>query len=209
MKQRHTSRSLRRSAAIAAPILAAGLATAAVAPSAQAAPGPTKTYTASLSMGCKATSPIAVDLGTWTGSVSVDLPSSAASGDQLAPPPLKATINVPGSATSAMSLIGAKNILSGTAKAPYSVTGAVASPGNRSANLTVANTPIPITGGQPVTTTATGVGQAETASGSGNAVVQIQSPISIALVTDSPTSPNVAVTCTLPSPVTLATIPVS
>ncbi|WP_265446133.1 DUF6801 domain-containing protein [Flexivirga meconopsidis] len=206
VKKQISRRTLAKGAAWSVPVVA----TAVAAPAATASPGPVQTYSAPIQMACKATAPLALDLGTWDATISTQLPSSAAPGDQLNSPPISADVTVPGSATSAMSLVGAKNILSGTADSTYSVSGAVVNGGSRTASLTVQNTPIAVTGGQPVNTTASGVGQGETAGpGTGSATVQVTGPIEIALVTDSATSPNVAVTCTLAAPVTLASIPIN
>ncbi len=115
----------------------------------------TLTYTA------QATSPISLPQGTWTVTVSTDLPTCVKVGDPIPAPTLTVKVETSQDTMGGLDLLSIVSV-EGTGTSPYSIAGAVVDPGNRTTTLTIPSTDVP-TDGTVLTTTGTGTGAAETA----------------------------------------------
>ena len=195
----------RRLAGLAAAAAVVGLGVAGpAAPAAHASSSPSVSAgTVSLQYSCKLT-----DLGTvfndpWTAEVSADLPAEVAAGSSVPGPAVTAKVTTGADAADQLRALNVKTV-EGTSVAGYSVSGAVADPGARTADLTVPQVAVPETG--VITTTASGTGAAETAASTPGTVTVSVGDFTADLTTDSGFVAHVGCTLNEGQDATLGTI---
>ena len=194
-KSQVSRRTLAKGAAWSVPVIA----TAAAAPAASASVVPgsataTLNYTCSIAASDGGT-PLYTDLA-WTAVITATVPTSVAPGDAIPQPTITATVTTDAASGNNLRATNTKHI-SGTSNAPYEVAGSVVNPGTRAGNLTIPSTTVPAAGG--VTTTATGLGLAETAGSSTGDITVTVGGFTAVLNTDG-FIPTLYATCVLASP---------
>lgn len=120
--------------------------------------------------------------GVWTATVSAALPAKVAKNATIPVVKITAKVNTSTSAADTLRSLSVKNV-KGSSNASYTTSGAVVSPGSRTASLTVPTTSIPKTGA--LTTTATGTAKAEKAGKTAGSVVVKVGNFTADLTTDS------------------------
>ncbi|WP_446666152.1 DUF6801 domain-containing protein [Flexivirga sp. B27] len=129
----------------------------------------------------------------WTVDVETDYPTSVAAGAALHTTYLNADVTLGDDAAIQFRALGVGS-WSGSAKLSYAVSGAVTTPGDRSAELTVDTTTMPATG--PVTTTATGTAADETAAAEPGTATVAAGDLTADLTTDA--GVPIQIECSLP-----------
>ncbi|WP_446664687.1 DUF6801 domain-containing protein [Flexivirga sp. B27] len=199
-KTQISRRTVAKGAAWTVPVIA----TAAAAPAASASVVPGQSSAGPVQVACKLTSPVPLE-ATWTLTLTATTPTSVSPGDAIPAPSLTATVTTDDQSGDLLRQLGVTS-LDGTSTAPYTVSGAIVNPGDRSATLTVPPTDVDPEGTGGLTTTATGAGAGETAGGSAGSIVVTLKPFDISLTAHGGAfdGSNIAGTCTPPDGTVLA-----
>jgi hypothetical protein len=194
---------MKRSLGTLCAITSAGLITAtmAMAPAAEAATTPALKYN------CSATVfGTTMAQGVWTAKVTSALPTKAKRNAIIKAAKITAKVTTSKTAADTLRSLKVKTV-KGTSTAAYTATGAIVSPGKRTAALTVPTTTVPKSG--TLTTTATGTGKAEKAGSKAGKITVTVGSFTAKLTTDSGFVLPVSCTLVKGQKPTLATIAVS
>lgn len=205
MSQTETSRTqvsrrtLAKGAAWSVPVIA----TAAAAPAASASVVPGQSSVGPIEVTCDLTSPIPQTGLKWTLTLTATTPTSVSPGDVIPAPTLTAVVTTDTASGDLLRQLSVTSV-SGTSSAPYTVSGAVVSPGDRTATLTVPDTKVPASGG--VVSTATGIGAGETAGAAAGSIVVGVQPFTVSLTAHGGLvdGSTITGTCTAPAGTVLA-----
>ncbi|WP_162598566.1 DUF6801 domain-containing protein [Nocardioides gilvus] len=156
-------RSVLRTAAWSAPVVAVAAAAPAFATS-----GASFTTITTEPLPFAAAIPGVVDLGVWTVTLTSEVPVNLPVGTVVPAPELTAVITVPNSARNTIAFFGVTEV-SGTASAPYTVQG---QPAPLPATVTIPLTTVPASGDMVITTT--GPGTSFTADAAGTFTISLE-----------------------------------